>query len=153
MARWWIILRSCFSLSGAKCIELTKQHSVKPSSVRQTWMHSFLIVVISSWDPSLIATPFRSQLFLLPCTMLFWPASHRRLSLGLSLDVIQKRLTLLWFHDLSILIRRNSVSPISNHSSKSSAFQSSCPRRASSMWSSPSGMMQSRHQRGSNSFS
>jgi len=134
----WMSARSWFSLSAARCIELTMAHAVNPSSVRQTCTQPSSRVLISRLYPVVIVSYLLlkfNQPFLVKVTD---PREFFSLRFRCCLDHVEVRLTLIFVHYLTILTRRNSWFPVSNHSSRSSSFQPSRPRRSSGMSNFPS---------------
>lgn len=131
-------LRNCFSFSAVKCIDDTVQHSVIPSSVRQTRQQPSSRVVISRLFPLLIIF---ALLFKLAQSLLIEVANPREFSLLLlssSFDHLVIALSALFFHCGSILTRRNSSSPISNHSTSSPVLQPASRKSSSGKSSLPS---------------
>jgi len=125
-------------LSGARCIELTIAHALKPSSLRQTRTLPSSSVFISRLYPLVIVTYLFlkfNQPFMVKVTD---PREFFLLCFSRCLDHVEVRLTFVFIHYFTILTKRNSSDLVSNHSSKSLSFQPSCPRRSSGMSNFPS---------------
>ena len=118
------------------------QHSVKPSSVRQTRTQPSSRVCISRLL-SLIGLHFlirRNQPLVVRKVN---PKDVTSFQHCCVLDQVEKGLALVVVHYFSILTRRNSSGPVWNHSRTSSSRQPTRPRSSVGMSSLPSMLMES----------
>lgn len=120
----------------------TVQHSVKPSSVRQTRTHPSSRVCISS------LLPLMGVHFLIRCNQPLVvrkvnPKDVTSLHHCCVLNQVEKGLALVVVHYFPILTRRNSSGPVWNHSSTSSSRQPTRPRSSVGMSSLPFVLMES----------